>query len=120
MGIMGATMTSFALPFGIVYASNITSDPTTGIGSWKEEAFVKAVRTGRHAGAGRPILPPMPWQNMAAMTDEDLRAVYAYLQSTPAIRNAVPKPKVPPEAIQKIAAAYEKMAAAHGAPAAVK
>ena len=116
MGIMGPTMTSFALPFGVVYASNITSDPTTGIGSWKEDAFVKAMRTGRHAGAGRPILPPMPWANMAAMTDEDLRAVYLYLQSTTPIRNAVPKPKVPPEAMQQISAAYEKMGAQHGAP----
>jgi hypothetical protein len=115
MGIMGPTMTSFALPFGVVYASNITSDPTTGIGSWKEDAFVRAMRTGRHAGAGRPILPPMPWQNLAAMTDEDLRAVYLYLLSTTPIRNAVPKPKVPPEAMKQLSAAYEKMGAQHGA-----
>jgi hypothetical protein len=115
MGIMGPTMTSFALPFGIVYATNLTSDPTTGIGSWKEDAFMKAMRTGKHAGSGRPILPPMPWANAAAMTDEDLRAVYAFLQSTPPIKNAVPKPKVSPEAMAQIAAAHEKMAARHGA-----
>jgi hypothetical protein len=114
MGVMGPTMTSFALPFGIVYASNITSDPTTGIGSWREAAFVKSMRTGRHGGSGRPILPPMPWQNVAAMTDEDLSAVYAYLQSTAPIKNAVPKPKVPPEAMRQISAAYEKMGAQHG------
>lgn len=114
IGNIGATFTSFALPFGIVYAANITSDPTTGIGSWKEEAFVKAMRTGRHAGVGRPILPPMPWFNLSSATDDDLRAMYAYFMSTKPVKNAVPKPKVSPEVIDQFAAAYEKMAA-HGA-----
>jgi hypothetical protein len=93
-----------------VYAANITSDPTTGIGSWKEEAFVKAMRTGKHAGVGRPILPPMPWVNLAGATDEDLRAMFAYLMTTKPVKNTVPKPKVPQEALDQIAASYEKMA----------
>jgi hypothetical protein len=109
IGVIGATFTSFALPFGIVYASNITSDPTTGIGAWTEEAFVRSMRTGKRGGAGRPILPPMPWFNLAGATDEDLRAMYAFLQSTAPIKNAVPRPKVPPEAIQGIGSSYEKL-----------
>jgi hypothetical protein len=118
IGVIGPTFTSFALPFGIVYSANITSDPTTGIGSWKVEAFVKSMRTGKHAGVGRPVLPPMPWPSIAGATDEDLKAMFAFLQSTKPVKNAVPKPKVPPEAIQQIGAAYEKMSAGHGAPAA--
>lgn len=118
IGVIGPTFTSFALAFGIVYAANITSDPTTGIGSWKEETFVRSMRTGKHAGVGRPILPPMPWYNLLGATDEDLRAMFAFLMTTKPVKNAVPKPKVPPEAMEQIGAAYEKMTAGHGAPAA--
>jgi hypothetical protein len=109
IGVIGPTFTSFAVPFGVVYSANITSDPTTGIGAWTEEAFVKSMRTGKRGGAGRPILPPMPWVNLAGATDEDLRAMFAFLQSTTPIKNAVPRPKVPPEAMQGIAASYEKL-----------
>jgi hypothetical protein len=63
---------------------------------------VRAIRTGRHWGQSRPILPPMPWQVYSQMTDEDLRAIFAYLRTVPPIRNQVPDPviagAVPPEA----------------------
>jgi hypothetical protein len=52
--------------------------------------FIKAMRTGRHMGDGRPILPPMPWPGIAKMTDDDLKAVYAYLRSIPPLVNRVP------------------------------
>jgi hypothetical protein len=86
-----ATTTAFAGPWGISYATNLTPDQNTGLGIWSEEMFVKAMRTGRHMGQSRPILPPMPWQGLAAMTDEDLRAVYAYLRSIPPLANRVPE-----------------------------
>lgn len=54
--------------------------------------FVKAMRTGKHMGVGRDILPPMPWQNLAALNDDDLKALYAYLRTIPAIHNQVPAP----------------------------
>ncbi len=57
--------------------------------------FIDTVRSGRHFGRGRPILPPMPTQNVAVMTDADLRAVFAYLRSIPAIKNRVPEPRPP-------------------------
>jgi hypothetical protein len=57
--------------------------------------FMQAMRTGRHQGQGRPILPPMPWQNVGQMTDEDLKAVFAYLRQIPAVKNKVPDP-IPP------------------------
>jgi hypothetical protein len=86
----GATNTAFAGPWGVSYAFNLTPDENTGIGSWTEETFIKTLRTGRHMGVSRAILPPMPWQNYDRMTDEDLRAIYAFLRSIPPIHNRVP------------------------------
>ena len=81
-------------PWGVSFAANITSDPT-GIGAWSEEQFFKSIREGKFKGLDgtRPLLPPMPWFNFAKLTDEDIRAVYTYLKSTPPVRN------VPPAAI---------------------
>jgi mono/diheme cytochrome c family protein len=88
-----STNTASAGPWGMSFARNLTPDPETGLGSWTEEQFVRTIRTGKHLGipSGRPILPPMPWQAYAHMTDEDLKAVWAYLQTVPAIRNEVPQ-----------------------------
>jgi mono/diheme cytochrome c family protein len=86
----GATMTVFAGPWGTSYAINLTPDNDTGIGLWSEQVFVNALKTGRHMGVGRPILPPMPWPNTAQMTDEDLKAIYAYLRSIEPKKNQVP------------------------------
>jgi hypothetical protein len=52
-------------------------------------------------GIGRPILPPMPWQDFAKATDEDLKAIFAYLKSLPPIRNQVPDP-VPPNQLSAL------------------
>lgn len=93
-----ATMTAFVGPWGITYAANLTPDRETGIGAWREQDFIQAMRTGRHVGVARPILPPMPWQAVGALPDKDLRAVYAYLMAQPAIRNKVPD-YVPPTSL---------------------
>jgi mono/diheme cytochrome c family protein len=85
-------------PWGVSFAMNLTPDKATGLGSWTEEMFVNALRTGKHQGTGRPILPPMPWYWYRNMTDQDLKAVFAYLQSLPPIANAIPDP-VPPDKI---------------------
>lgn len=90
-----ATNTAFAGPWGISYASNLTPDPNTGLGVWTEEMFLKAMRTGRHMGTSRPIQPPMPWPSYAHMTDDDLKAVFAYLRSVPALANRVPEYQEP-------------------------
>jgi hypothetical protein len=87
-------------PWGVSFSANLTPDKATGLGSWTEEMFMKAIRTGKHQGEGRPILPPMPWQDLRQMTDEDLKAVFAFLQSIPPIVNAVPDP-IPPEKLPK-------------------
>jgi hypothetical protein len=57
--------------------------------------FIKALRTGKHQGEGRPILPPMPWEQYTQMREEDLKAVWAFLQTLPPIQNAVPEPLPP-------------------------
>ena len=93
-----ATNTAFAGPWGVSLTANLTPDPESGLGKWKEETFIAAIRTGRHEGQGRPILPPMPYPMYRNATDEDLRAVFAYLQSIPPIRNRVPQPIDPPTA----------------------
>lgn len=90
--------TAWAGPWGISYAINLTPDENTGIGSWSEDTFVKALKTGRHMGVARPILPPMPWQSFRNLSDADLRAMYAYLRSIPPIHNRIPEPAPPPAA----------------------
>jgi mono/diheme cytochrome c family protein len=88
-------LTAWSGPWGISYAFNLTPDENTGIGSWSEETFAKALRTGRHMGVSRPILPPMPWEAFRNMTDEDLGAIYSYLRTIPPVRNRVPEPVAP-------------------------
>jgi mono/diheme cytochrome c family protein len=90
------TMTAFAGPWGVTYAINLTPDEETGLGHWTEKMFVDAMRTGKHAGVGRPILPPMPWRNVAALSDADLKALFAYLKSIKPIKNMVPAAEIAP------------------------
>ncbi len=63
-------------------ASNITPDVETGIGSWTEEDFFRALREGRRPGGTR-LSEAMPWKMTRHMTDEEIRAIWAYLQSLP-------------------------------------
>jgi hypothetical protein len=92
-GMLGSQdMTTFAGPWGVSFAANLTPDNKTGIGLMNEAMFIKSMRTGKHRGMLREILPPMPWQNLAKAGDEDLRAMFAYLKSIPPIENRVPDP----------------------------
>ena len=90
-----ATMTAFVGHWGITYAANLTPDRETGIGAWKEKEFIQAMRTGKHLGVARPILPPMPWQALSGLPEKGLRAIYAYLMSRPAVKNRVLDPVAP-------------------------
>jgi hypothetical protein len=94
------TNTAFAGPWGVSFTANLTPDPETGLGRWTEETFIATMKTGRHEGKGRHLLPPMPFENIAALNDEDIRALFAYLQSLKPVRNRVPAPIDPPEAGQ--------------------
>lgn len=95
IALAGATMTAWAGPWGTSFTANLTPDKETGLGNWTFEQFRDAMRSGRHEGRGRPILPPMPYKFVANLTDEDLSAMFAYLGTIPAVKNRVPQP-IPP------------------------
>lgn len=92
-----ATMTAWAGPWGVSYTMNLTPDKETGLGDWTLEQFVATMKTGKDRGKGRPLLPPMPYFNLAKLTDGDIASMFAYLQSLPPIKNRVPQPIDPPE-----------------------
>ena len=92
-----ATNTAFAGPWGVSFAANLTPDPETGLGNWTEAMFIQTMKTGRHQGKGRALLPPMPYPIVANLSDDDIRSLFAYLQSLPPVRNRVPQPIDPPE-----------------------
>ena len=95
-----ATNTAFAGPWGVSFTANLTPDPETGLGKWTEDMFLATMRTARHQGKGRPILPPMPVKMIGKANDEDLKSIFAYLQSLPPVKNRVPQPIDPPEGQQ--------------------
>jgi hypothetical protein len=90
-------LTAWSGPWGVSFPANLTPDTTTGLrsGVWTEELFIKAMRTGKHMGTARDILPPMPWPFYAQLSDDDLKAIWAYLGTIPPINNHVPDP-IPP------------------------
>ena len=89
------SLTAHAGPWGTSFSANLTPDTETGLGGWTEQNFIEAMRTGRHMGRGRPILPPMPWIVVAQHSDAELKAIWAYLRRVPPIRNEVPAPRPP-------------------------
>jgi mono/diheme cytochrome c family protein len=95
-GAMNPTSTGWSGPWGVSFSANLTSDPETGVlRDFTEQQFIQTMRTGRHQGQGRPILPPMPWPAYGNMTDDDLKAVFAYLRQVPPVKNKVPDPLPP-------------------------
>ena len=91
-------LTSSTGPWGTSFAANLTPD-ASGIGTWTEEQFFKAIREGKFKGldGSRPLLPPMPWQDFAKMTDQDLRSIFVYLKSLKPVENVVPSTIPPPQ-----------------------
>jgi hypothetical protein len=93
--IVDKTRTAWVGSWGTSYASNLTPDTATGLGSWTEDMFIQTIRNGKHQGTGRDLLPPMPWENLAHLTDADLEAMWAFLRSISPVNNAVPDPLPP-------------------------
>jgi hypothetical protein len=85
-------------PWGTSFASNLTPDDT-GLGSWTEDQFLTAIKKGLYKGleGSRPLLPPMPWETISKFSDEDLKAIFAYLKSIKPVENVVPS-AIPPKA----------------------
>jgi hypothetical protein len=92
---VAATNTAWSGPWGVSFTANLTPDNETGIGTWSKETFIATIRNGKHMGAGRPLLPPMPAEWYAKMSDDDLGSIYAYLRTLPPIKNKVPEPRAP-------------------------
>jgi hypothetical protein len=90
-----ATNTAWSGPWGVSFTANLTPDPETGLGKWTLKNFKDTIRTGRHMGRGREILPPMPIPMYKNFNDADLEAIFAYLQSIPPLKNRVPEPLPP-------------------------
>ena len=75
---------AFKLPFGTIYSSNISADPTSGIGAWSDEEFVRAVREGVRKD-GQHLYPAFPYTSYTALSRQDVLAIKAYLMSLPAM-----------------------------------
>jgi mono/diheme cytochrome c family protein len=95
-GVTNGDLTAWIGPWGVSFTANLTSD-STGIGAWKEEQFILAMREGKFKGlaTNRGLLPPMPWHMYRHMTDDELKAIFAYLKSTKPVKNVVPPPQPP-------------------------
>jgi mono/diheme cytochrome c family protein len=76
-------------PFGTVYASNLTPDPATGLGTWGADAFRRALHEGRSRD-GRLLYPVFPYTHTTLVSDDDSDALYAFLRSVPAVEKATP------------------------------
>jgi mono/diheme cytochrome c family protein len=88
-------LTAWSGAWGVSFAANLTPDMNTGLGIWTEDMFVKALKSGKHMGTSRPILPPMPAFWYGQLPEEDLKAIFAYLKTIPAVNNRVPVPLDP-------------------------
>jgi len=93
--VVAATNTAWAGPWGVSFTANLTPDVETGLGRWSAKQFADTMRTGKHLGVGREILPPMPIPAYTHFNDADLEAIFAYLQSIPVVKNQVPPPLPP-------------------------
>ncbi len=92
-GAINAGGRAIETPFGIIYATNITPDPETGIGAWSYPAFERAMREGIHRD-GKHLYPAFPYNHFAKTGDADLQALYAYLMAQPAVKSVSPENKL--------------------------
>lgn len=90
-GSYTAGFTAWGGPWGVSYAANLTPDKETGIGTWKVGNFINVIRLGIHSSLTRTLMPPMPWDEIAELSDEDLKAIFKYLKTLKPIKNKVPE-----------------------------
>lgn len=76
---------AIATPFGTFYSPNITPDKETGIGNWTEADFIRALKEGRDP-KGRNYFPVFPYVYFSKVSDDDARALYAYMMSIPPVK----------------------------------
>jgi mono/diheme cytochrome c family protein len=89
---LGGSDVGFAIPnVGIYVGPNLTPDKETGLGSWTPDQVIAAIRTGRRPD-GRMLSEVMPFPGFSHLTDEDVQAIVAFLESLPPVKNKVPGP----------------------------
>jgi mono/diheme cytochrome c family protein len=100
--VVTSTFTSWIGPWGITYSANLTPDET-GTGNWTEDQFLYAVKNNISKGlaGSRPLLPPMSMMPVKHMTDEELKAVFAYLKTIKPIKNVSVQPTPPVVAMKR-------------------
>jgi mono/diheme cytochrome c family protein len=81
-------------PFGTVYSTNLTPDPETGMGRWSLEAFTRAMHEGVSRD-GSHLFPVFPYDHFTKVSDDDLKALYAYIMSIPPVRAVAPANTIP-------------------------
>jgi mono/diheme cytochrome c family protein len=95
--LLGGSDLGFEVPeLGVFYPPNLTPDKETGLGNWSEEELITAIRTGARPD-GRELAPVMPWHSYAALTDDDAKALVAFLKTLPPFSHKVPGPFGPSE-----------------------
>ena len=99
--IVTADFTAWIGPWGISYSANLTPDET-GTGNWKEEQFLYAIKNSVSKGlaGSRPLMPPMSLMPVKHMSDDELKAIFAYLRTVKPIKNNSVQP-TPPELARK-------------------
>jgi mono/diheme cytochrome c family protein len=93
-GQMFAGGYAMATPFGVIYSTNVTPDPETGIGTWSEAAFARAMHEGV-AQDGSHLFPAFPFDHFTKVSDDDVKAIYAYLMTRPAVSARAPANTIP-------------------------
>ena len=93
-GQMFAGGYAMATPFGVIYSTNITPDPETGIGTWSEAAFARAMHEGV-ARDGSHLFPAFPYDHFTKVSDDDVKAIYAFLMTRPPVRATTPANTIP-------------------------
>jgi mono/diheme cytochrome c family protein len=81
-------------PFGTIYSTNITPEAETGIGRWSLEAFTRALREGVSRD-GSHLFPAFPYDHFTKISDDDVKALYAYLMTRPPVRAVAPANTIP-------------------------
>jgi mono/diheme cytochrome c family protein len=81
-------------PFGTIYSTNITPDPDTGIGRWSEAAFRRAMREGVDRD-GQHLYPAFPYDHFTLVSDDDNRALYAFLMTRQPVKATAPANQLP-------------------------
>ena len=94
---LGGSEVGFEIPgLGVFHGPNLTPDKETGLGTWTDEQILTALQKGARPD-GRMLAPIMPWHAFASLTDQDARAIVAFLKSLLPVKNKVPGPFGPNE-----------------------